>query len=118
VIDPVDDLSAKPDVVQLPDLAGDLLTQARYHHSRRAAKTLLSGPSMRATMIALTLGAELAEHDAPPAASLQVISGQVRLHTDDSQWRLAEGDIVAIPPLRHGLEAITDAVVLLTVALR
>jgi quercetin dioxygenase-like cupin family protein len=117
VTDP-NDLAAKPDVVQLPELGRDLLNQAHDHHSRRAAKTLVSGPSMRATLIALALGAELAEHDAPPAATLQVISGQVRLHTDERQWRLAEGEVVAIPPARHGLEAATDAVVLLTVALR
>jgi len=116
VTDP--DLSAKPDVVHLPELGRDLLTQARYHHSRRAAKTLVSSPSMRATLIALALGAELAEHDGPPAATLQVISGQVRLHTDERQWRLGEGEVVAIPSARHGLEAATDAVVLLTVALR
>lgn len=104
-------------VVQLADLAGRLLATARAHPSQRAAETINSGPSMRATVIALVAGAELAEHESPPAATLQVISGQAQLHTSGQAWALHDGELVAIPPERHALSAITDAVVLLTVAL-
>jgi quercetin dioxygenase-like cupin family protein len=110
--------SAKPDVVDVLKLGQDLLGQARGHPSRRAAKTLVSSPSMRATVIALAEGAELAEHDSPPAATLQVLTGTVRLHTEDDEWLLSQGQVVAIPPARHGLRAGSDAAVLLTVALR
>jgi quercetin dioxygenase-like cupin family protein len=109
--------SPKPDVVQVADLGRDLLVQAREHHSRRAAKTLLSGTSMRATVIALAQGAELAEHDSPPAATLQVLTGRIRLYAGDHEWLLEEGQVVPIPPVRHGLVALEDCVVLLTVAL-
>jgi quercetin dioxygenase-like cupin family protein len=104
-------------VVRLADLAVRLLGTARAHDSRRAAETISSGPSMRATVIALASGAELAEHESPPAATLQVISGQARLHTAGQAWLLHDGEVVAIPPERHALSAITDVVVLLTVAL-
>lgn len=104
-------------VVLLTDLSGRLLDTARAHASQRAAETIHSGPSMRATVIALVAGAELAEHESPPAATLQVISGQARLHTAGRKWLLHDGEVVAIPPERHALTAITDAVVLLTVAL-
>ena len=104
-------------VVHLADLADRLLDAARAHPSQRAAETINSGPLMRATVIALAAGAELAEHGSPPAATLQVISGQARLHTAGQAWVLHDGQIVAIPPQRHTLSAITDAVVLLTVAL-
>jgi quercetin dioxygenase-like cupin family protein len=104
-------------VVLLTDLADRLLDTARAHASQRAAETINSGPSMRATVIALLEGAELAEHESPPAATLQVISGRARLHTTGQAWVLHAGEIVAIPPERHALTATTDAVVLLTVAL-
>ena len=104
-------------VVLLADLADRLLDTARAHASQRAAETINSGVSMRATVIALVEGAELAEHESPPAATLQVISGQARLNTAGEAWVLHDGEIVAIPPERHALTAITDAVVLLTVAL-
>jgi quercetin dioxygenase-like cupin family protein len=103
--------------VLLTDLAGRLLETAHAHASQRAAETINSGASMRATVIALVAGAELAEHESPPAATLQVISGQAMLHSAEQAWLLEAGEVVAIPPERHALSAITDAVVLLTVAL-
>lgn len=107
-----------PAVTSIDTVAAGLLTAAREHSSRRAAITLVSRPSLRATLIGLAAGAELAEHDAPPAATLQVITGTVRLHTHSDERILDSGTLAAIPPERHGLIAVTDAVVLLTVALR
>lgn len=106
------------DVEQLPRLGAELLEQARDHPSQRAARTIHSGTLLRATVIALVSGTELAEHDAPPAATLQVIQGQVRLHWQDGERILDQGEITDIPPARHALLARTDAVVLLTVALQ
>ena len=104
-----------PAVTPVNALAAELLTEARDHHSRRAGRTLVTGTSQRATLIAR---AEIATHDAPTAATLYVIIGQVRLYTNDDDCVLDVGHLAAIPPQRHGLTALTDAVVLLTVALR
>ncbi len=101
----------------LADLATTLLGEAREHHSRRSANTILSGDSMRATVIALAAGAELGEHEAPPAATLQPIVGEVDLVADDDHWLVTAGQLIAIPPRRHSLRARSDAAVLLTVAL-
>jgi quercetin dioxygenase-like cupin family protein len=105
-------------IVSVESLASELLEEARGHQSRRAARTVVSGTSLRATLIALTEGAELGEHDAPPAAMLQLVVGTARLHTRGQEWVLATGQLVATPPERHGLTALTDTVALLTVALR
>jgi quercetin dioxygenase-like cupin family protein len=106
------------EAAQLDALAVELLDEARGRAARRTARTLVSGPALRATLIALAEGAELAEHDAPLAATLHVITGRVRLHTHDRDWVLDSNHLTAIPPQRHGLFALTDAVVLLTVAFR
>ena len=86
------------------------------HDGGRAAKTVLHEPGLRATLIALRAGHELAEHDAPPAASLFVVSGDVRLRSID---RRPGADRRAswspIPHERHALLADSDAIVLLTV---
>jgi quercetin dioxygenase-like cupin family protein len=105
-------------VVQIDELAGELLRDAQQQHSRRAAKTLATGSSLRATLIALAEGAELGEHDSPAGATIQAMSGRVRLHTRSNQWELEGGQLARTPAQRHGLTALTDAVVLLTVALR
>ncbi len=106
------------EVEQLPRLGVELLELARDHSSQRAARTIHSGDLLRATVIALVSGTELAEHDAPAAATLQVLHGQVRLHWHDGERILDQGEITDIPPARHALRANTDAVVLLTVALQ
>ncbi|WP_158893525.1 hypothetical protein [Amycolatopsis anabasis] len=111
-------MTQHPEVAQIDALAAELLDQARRHDARRTARTLVSGPAQRATLIALAQGAELAEHDSPPAATLHVITGRVRLHTHDREWTLYSSHLIAVPPERHGLTALADTVVLLTVALR
>lgn len=111
-------MTEHPEVTKIDALAAELLDEARRHDARRTARTLVTGSSQRATLIALAEGAELAEHESPPAATLQVVTGQVRLHTHDHEWSLESGQLVPIPPQRHGLTALTDAAVLLTVALR
>ena len=71
---------------------------------------------LRQTVIALRAGEELSEHENPGEATLQILHGRVRLSTQDAEWDGMPGDYLIIPPDRHGLEAIEDCVVLLTVA--
>ncbi|HEU4512111.1 MAG TPA: LuxR family transcriptional regulator [Nocardioidaceae bacterium] len=105
-------------VVALPELADALLEDLPNHPAGRAAKTILSGTVMRATMIALGEGVEMAEHDSPPAATLYVVRGDVTLKSGSRSWRLTAGQLAPIPPERHGVVAHADSAILLTVALR
>ncbi|MGH3459074.1 cupin domain-containing protein [Aeromicrobium sp.] len=102
----------------LTALADELLDSTRSSGSGRAAVTVYGGQKheLRQTLIALAGGRALGEHDSPGEATLQVLRGEVRLHAGDESWHGAEGSYVHIPPRRHDLEALTDAVVLLTVA--
>jgi len=58
----------------------------------------------------------LSDHENPGEATLQVLVGQVRLSWSDGAVDLDAGGHVVIPQERHGLLAVTDAVVLLTAA--
>jgi quercetin dioxygenase-like cupin family protein len=102
----------------LTALAEELGAAARAAGSGRAAVTVYGGQShdLRQTVIALMGGRSLGEHESPGEATLQVLRGEVRLHADGEVWDGSTGDYVHIPPARHDLEAVTDAVVLLTVA--
>ena len=71
---------------------------------------------LRQTVIALRNGSSLTEHNSPGEATLQVLVGQVRLSWSDGAVDLDAGGHVVIPQERHGLLAVTDAVVLLTAA--
>lgn len=105
--------------VSLTSLAAEKLAQARESHSGRAAITIHGGHTheLRQTLVALRAGEELAEHDSPGEATLQVLQGHVRLAAGDVSWEGTAGDHVTIPPQRHSLAAIDDSAVILTVAL-
>ncbi len=106
-----------PDMVVLSEQADALIADLRNHPAGRAARTILSGPVMRAVVIALGEGAELAEHDSPPAATLYVIRGKVTLVAGDRDQTVYPGQLVPIPPQRHSVHAHADSAILLTVAL-
>ncbi len=94
-----------------------LLLAARTAHSQRAAETIYGSREtvLRHTMLAILAGAELSEHDSPPEATLQLLTGKVRLFGKDRSWDLVQGDLITIPPERHSLKALEDSVFILTV---
>src|SRR5690348_9081441 len=103
--------------VSLTALADEHLAMARAASSGRSSVTLHGGHEhpLRQTLIALAAGRELDEHESPGEATLQVLTGRVRLLAGDEQQQAATGDYVVIPRTRHALAADADSVVLLTV---
>lgn len=101
----------------LPELAKQLLAQARSARAGRAAHSLHGGSQhmLRQTITALCAGQELAEHNSPVEATLHVLEGHVKLAWEDQTWQGRSGDLVQIPRDRHSLQAIEDSVFLLTV---
>lgn len=96
----------------------ELLGQAREQPNGHASRLVVGGSAQRAVLMALTEGAELGEHQSPPAATFHVVTGSARLYAaDGSSWTVRAGEVVAIPAERHGAQALEDCVVLLTVAL-
>ena len=67
--------------VSLTALAREHLEAARAVSSGRSAHTVYGGHehSLRQTLIALTAGSELDEHESPGESTLQVLLGRVRL---------------------------------------
>ncbi len=104
--------------LSLTALAHEQLERARVAGSGRSAETVVGGheSSLRQTLMALTAGTVLAEHETPGEATVQVLSGRVRLDYGAVGVEGDAGDLLTIPPHRHGLTALEDATVLLTVA--
>ncbi|HZQ32510.1 MAG TPA: cupin domain-containing protein [Mycobacterium sp.] len=105
------------DSLSLTAVADEQLARARQSNSGRSALTIYGGHEhfLRQTVIAIIGGRELSEHESPGEATLQVLAGEVKVTAEDNTWKGAVGDYLVIPPVRHSLQAVEDAVVLLTV---
>lgn len=97
-------------------LADQLLADAREASASRAGMALRpgKGAELRQTVLALLAGAVLAEHENPGEATLLVLRGRVRVTTGEAHWDVAAGEIIEIPPHRHGVTALEDSAFLLT----
>jgi quercetin dioxygenase-like cupin family protein len=106
------------EAISLTERADEQLATARQAAAGRASHTVHGGHehALRQTLVALVSGEELAEHNSPGEATLQVLLGRVRLIAGDDTWDGGVGAYVTIPPLRHALQALEDSVVLLTVS--
>lgn len=89
------------------------LEEAVANDKGRSAKILVHDGPLRQSIIGLRAGQVLAEHNSPPAASMYVLRGRVRV-TGQDQSEVVAGELVALTHVRHGVEALEDAVFLLT----
>jgi quercetin dioxygenase-like cupin family protein len=93
---------------------------AQQAPSGRSARTVYGGHEhrLRQTVVALTAGSTMAEHDSPGEATVHVLHGRVRLVAGDDSWNGSPGDLLTMPQSRHRLEAVETSAILLTVAQR
>jgi len=104
----------EPARIDLNALADEHAAKAAASPHGRSAHLLLHDGVLRQTVIALTAGSSLDEHNAPVAASLLVLRGRVALTIAGRRQDVAAGELHPIPQERHGLLAHEDSVVLLT----
>lgn len=106
------------DKTSLTALARQQLKLAATSSSGRSSQTVFGGHQrhLRQTVIALSAGKSLAEHDSPGEATLLVLSGKLALICGEDSWKGSTGDLLIIPAARHSVEALEDVAFLLTVA--
>jgi quercetin dioxygenase-like cupin family protein len=101
----------------LTELGRELLAAAAEASNGTVSRAVVHGDRQRAVLMAIRAGHALGEHNAPPAATVQVLSGRAVLHAGDERVELGAGQLAEIPQRRHDLAAEEDTVALLTVAI-
>jgi quercetin dioxygenase-like cupin family protein len=101
----------------LTDLVQELLSIARTASSGRAARTIQGDHehALRQTVIALRAGERMGEHESPGEATLQVLTGRVRVNAGGVVWEGLPGDHTSVPAQRQSVDVLEDSAVLLTV---
>lgn len=104
--------------LSLDAVAREHLERARTGSGGRSAETVYGGHEhvLRQTVVALNAGTSLTEHENPGEATVHVLRGRVRLIAGPDSWEGRTGDLLVVPEQRHGLEALEDSAILLTVA--
>lgn len=99
----------------LKEIEATLRSEDQYQRTGQAARTLVRTDDMRIVVIVLSEGGRLAEHRAQETASIQVLSGQVRLALPDRELKLKQGQCLVLKGgLEHDVEAPEPAAILLT----
>ena len=102
----------------LDAIAREQARRAAAAPAGRSAETVYGGHehALRQTVLALTAGTSLAEHENPGEATVLVLRGRVQLTAGADAWEAREGDLLIVPDARHTLEAVEDSAVLPKVA--
>lgn len=97
--------------------AGRLRHEGAWREGKRNSITLRKGEGMNVVLLVMKAGDRLEEHSAPGPFSLSVREGRVRFETPEEEFEAeAETLLTCDAGMRHTVEALEDAVCLLTVA--
>lgn len=91
------------------------LDAALASHNGRSTELIARDGVLRQSVVALARGIRLQEHNSPPAATLLVLHGTVRVEIgDDEQGTFHEGELWTLTHERHSVLAVEDCAFLLT----
>lgn len=91
------------------------LAAARIDERGRSAELIVHDGELRQTVIAMNRDVRLPTHNSPPAASILVLVGRIRVELDDDvQGEFGEGELWTLTHERHSVLALEDSAFLLT----
>jgi len=91
------------------------LEAARAAENGRSSELVAHDSVLRQAVVALRSGARLAEHNSPPAGTLQVLRGRVRVEAGGrEQGEFGAGELWVLTHERHSVLALEDSAFLLT----
>lgn len=101
-------------MAHIDEMVDTHLAAARTAENGRSAQLVAHDGELRQTVIALTAGSRLSEHNSPPAATLLTLVGRVRVESPGETVEIPAGHLWVLTHERHSVVADEDSAFLLT----
>jgi quercetin dioxygenase-like cupin family protein len=99
----------------LEAVAHELCAEEPYLREGQTARTLIRTPDLRIVVIALKRGKRISEHHASVTASVQTLTGHIRLQLPERSVDVPEGQLLVLGAgLSHDVYAEADSTFLVT----
>ncbi len=99
----------------LATVARELFGEESYLREGQTARTLIRAPDLRITVVALQRGKTISQHHASVTASVQTLSGHLRLQLPGRSVDVPQGQLLVMGAgLPHDVYAESDSAFLLT----
>lgn len=107
--------TSSAETVELARVAEALRAEPAYEREGHTARTLARAEDLRVVLVALRAGNIIAEHRVSATATVQVLSGRVRLQLPERAVELGAGELVVLAAgLAHEVHAPVESAFLLT----
>jgi quercetin dioxygenase-like cupin family protein len=105
----------RPAVFDLEATIGQLRQEEQYINDGQASRTLIRATDLRMVVVALRAGKSIAEHHANVTASVQTVSGQLRVQMSGERVDVPAGHVLVMAMGQvHDVYAETDCAFVLT----
>jgi quercetin dioxygenase-like cupin family protein len=96
-------------------LERELRLEEPYERNGHTARTLVRTSDLRVVLLVMKSRARIPEHHADETASLQLLSGRIRLALPSREVELRSGQLLVLAAsIRHDVQALEDSAFLLT----
>jgi quercetin dioxygenase-like cupin family protein len=104
-------------LIHLGELAAQVGSERQRRNVDHTAYTLRNAAALRQVLIALGPGGRLQDHHADGDVAIQVLSGEVAVEVEGTEYVLGPEDLLDLAPeLPHNLQGRRESIVLLTIA--
>jgi quercetin dioxygenase-like cupin family protein len=110
-------MSGRGLVFHIAEEVDSLRHDVQHTSGGRAAKTLAKTGGLRVTLVLIKKDFELNPEATAGGASLEVVTGRLRIHTDGEPWEVGAGELMVLADnLRERVTALEETAFLITVA--
>ncbi len=93
----------------------NILEEIAFDDKKPSFRTLLQGSGSRVMLLCLRAGQLVPEHSAPGPMTIHALSGRAKFYDGNTPLEMKAGTLIRLESGKHRVEALEDAVLLVTI---